>query len=121
MYLQIRALIAVPIVLIALLTAACAPRPDPTKAAEMARVFGECSLKLNAKILDLPTLDATDPRHQMIQQIIDELVSTRYQQFPWKVNTTLFEYPIPNAFTTGGGFFAAFSGIYAMTDDEAAL
>lgn len=121
MYRPFRALAVFLFVLATVFTSACAPRPDPEKAAEMARVFGECSLKLNAKMLDLPTLSASDPRQQMIQKIVDELIASRYQQFPWKVNTVLFDYPIPNAFTTGGGFLAAFSGVYAMADDEAAL
>lgn len=118
---QIRAIYLIFSILIMLLSTACAPRPDPEKAEEMARVFGECSLKINARMLDLPMLSADDPRQQMIQQIVDELISSRYQQFPWKVQTVLFDTPLPNAFTTGGGFLAAFSGVYAMADDEAAL
>lgn len=121
MYWPFRAFTVFVVVLTTALTTACAPRPDPEKAAEIARVFGECSLKLNARMLDLPTLSANDPRQQMIQKIVDELIASRYQQFPWKVNTVLFDYPLPNAFTTGGGFLAAFSGVYAMADDEAAL
>lgn len=99
----------------------CAPRPDPDVSAELARVYGECTFTLNTTLLDMPEIAVTDERYQMIQSIVDGLVKERYQQFPWKVHTKLFEYPVPNAFTTGGGYLAAFTGVYAMADDEAAL
>ena len=107
--------------LLVLLATGCAPRPDPDNTAEMARVFGECTYAINTSMLGLSVVDTSDQRHQMIQQIVDELIKTRYSNFPWKVHTQVFDQPIPNAFTTGGGFLAAFSGIYAMADDEAAL
>lgn len=109
------------ILISALTLSACAPRPDPDNSAEMARVFGECSFKLNTSMLDLPVVPDDDPRVTVIEGIVDELLSSRYQQFPWTVKTTLLDSPMPNAFTTGGGYLAAFSGVYAMTDDEAAL
>ena len=104
-----------------LVVTGCAPRPDPDSTAEMARVYGECTYAINTSMLGLSVIDSSDQRHQMIQQIVDELIKTRYSNFPWKVHTQVFDHPIPNAFTTGGGFLAAFSGVYAMADDEAAL
>lgn len=101
--------------------AGCAPRPDPDNSAEMARVFGECSFKLNTSMLDLPVLENSDPRVETINKVVNELVKSRYTQFPWAVHTVVLENPLPNAFTTGGGFLAAFSGVYAMADNEAAL
>ncbi|MBV1920494.1 MAG: M48 family metalloprotease, partial [Pseudomonadales bacterium] len=95
--------------------------PDPDSTTEMARVYGECTYAINTSMLGLSVIDSSDQRHQMIQQIVDELIKTRYSNFPWKVHTQVFDHPVPNAFTTGGGFLAAFSGVYAMTDDEAAL
>lgn len=106
---------------VGVLLAGCAPRPDSENAAEMARVFGECTFGLNTSALNLPTLDASDERHQIIEQIVQQLISSRYTQFPWKVKTTVLDSPVPNAFTSGGGYLAAFSGVYAMADDEASL
>ncbi len=105
----------------ALVVTGCAPRPDPDSTAEMARVYGECTYAINTSMLGLSVIDSSDQRHQMIQQIVDELIKTRYSNFPWKVHAQVFDHPVPNAFTTGGGFLAAFSGVYAMADDEAAL
>lgn len=99
----------------------CAPRPDPENSAEMARVFGECSFKLNTNMLDLEPLPENDPRVEIIDSIVADLTASRYEQFPWQVKTTVFDHPVPNAFTTGGGYLAAFSGVYAMADNEAAL
>ena len=107
--------------LLVLVITGCAPRPDPDNTAEMARVYGECTYAINTSMLGLPVIDSSDQRHQMIQQIVDELIKTRNNNFPWKVHTQVFDHPIPNAFTTGGGYLAAFSGVYAMADDEAAL
>ncbi|MDX1693987.1 MAG: M48 family metalloprotease, partial [Ketobacteraceae bacterium] len=115
--LPIRWMLAVAVVVLT----ACAPRPDPDNKAEMARVFGECSFRLNTAILDLPVIPDDDPRVTVINNIVSELVNSRYQQFPWTIRTTLLEHPLPNAFTTGGGFLAAFSGVYAMAENEAAL
>ena len=109
------------LVISALTLSACAPRPDPDNRADMARVFGECSFKLNTRMLNLPEVPADDPRVTVIAGIVDELLSSRYQQFPWTVKTTLLDSPMPNAFTTGGGYLAAFSGVFAMAEDEAAL
>lgn len=107
--------------LLALLICGCAPRPDADNALEMARVFGECSFKLNTTALGLEPLDQDDPRVEVIDNVVQHLLATRYIQFPWQVHTTVFDHPVPNAFTTGGGFLAAFSGVYAMAENEAAL
>jgi len=107
--------------IIALILSGCAPRPDSEKSIEMARVYGECTFALNTAMLDMPVIDDSDERHQIIQDIVDELVRSRYTHFPWKIHAKLFDYPVPNAFTTGGGYLAAFSGVYVMADDEAAL
>mgnify|MGYP000405331203 CR=1 FL=1 len=107
--------------LLILVATGCAPRPDPDSTVELARVYGECTYAINTSMLGLSVVDRSDQRHQMIQQIVDELIKTRYSNFPWKVHTQVFDQPTPNAFTTGGGYLAAFSGVYAMADDEAAL
>ncbi|MCG8316000.1 MAG: M48 family metalloprotease [Pseudomonadales bacterium] len=106
---------------VVIITSGCAPRPDPENKAELARVYGECSYNLNTQMLDLPVLPNDDPRVVAITGIVDELVTSRYQHFPWKIHTQVFDTIIPNAFTTGGGYLAAFGGVFAMADDEAAL
>ncbi len=100
---------------------ACAPRPDPEVPAEVARVIGECFFNLGNIQSNVPKLDSSDQRHQIIEQIVEELISARYSDFPWQVKVNVFDTPVPGAFTTGGGYLSVNSGIYAVTPDEAAL
>ncbi|MCG8671741.1 MAG: M48 family metalloprotease [Pseudomonadales bacterium] len=104
-----------------MIAAGCAPRPDADNSAEVARVFGECAFKINTAALGLNVLPDDDVRVTVIQDIVDNLIASRYSNFPWKIKTTVLENASPNAFTTGGGFLGAFSGVYAMADTEAAL
>ncbi|MBL4866434.1 MAG: M48 family metallopeptidase [Pseudomonadales bacterium] len=104
-----------------LFLAGCTPHPDIENNIEIARVFGECVFVLNRLSTELPIVAGSDQRLVMIQAIVDELTRTRYSKFPWKVHVQLFDAPIVNAFSTGGGFMGVYTGIYAMTDDEAGL